>query len=255
MLYERDAMEEHSENQFAACIRDRLVKQLVSVNEQLEQFAYVASHDLREPLRVIVCFTDLLAKEYADKMDDTGRRYMDITRNAAKKMEAMVANILEYGKLGHNTERLAPTNCENVLKQALESLAESIKSTDAKITNSPLPIIMAPPHYLLSLFQNLVGNAIKYRRSDEPPIIYIEAIATNDWWEFSVTDNGIGIEPEYIDTIFQPFKRLHSDEQYSGTGIGLAICKRIIENLGGSIRAKSSPGKGSIFYFTIPKRS
>jgi light-regulated signal transduction histidine kinase (bacteriophytochrome) len=243
-----------TESEFEECIRNRLVKQLVSVNEQLEQFAYVASHDLREPLRVIVCFTDLLAKEYGDKLDETGRRYMEINRQAAKKMEAMVADLLEYGRLGQNAERLVPADCEDILRQAQEALSESIKATHAEISNGPMPTVTANPFHLLRLFQNLIGNALKYQRPGKPPIVRITAKEKKNFWLFSVADNGIGIENAYLNSIFAPFKRLHSDDQYGGTGIGLAICKRIVEGLGGSIWAESKPGKGSIFFFTLPKK-
>ncbi len=243
-----------TESQFAQCIRDRLVKQLVSVNEQLEQFAHVASHDLREPLRVIVCFTDLLEKEYGNKLDDTAHQYMEINRQAARKMEAMVADLLEYGRLGHTALPLVQTKCEEVLRQAKESLSEAIKATKATVSNGPLPVLDCQSTYLLRLFQNIIENALKYRKTDEPPIIRITAEEKPEDWQFSISDNGIGIEPAYLSCIFAPFKRLHSDEIYSGTGMGLAICKRIVETLGGSVWAESTPGKGSTFFFTLPKR-
>lgn len=246
---------ETTDTQFAASVRDRLVKQLVSVNEQLEQFAYVASHDLREPLRVIVCFTDLLMKEYGDKLDDTGRRYMEINRQAAKKMEAMVADLLEYGRLGQNAERLVETDCNSILQQAKDALGESIRSTRADISSGPLPTIRANTLPLLRLFQNLIGNALKYQRPIRPPVIRVTAEDKLDRWQFAIADNGIGIEADYLEAIFEPFKRLHSDDQYGGTGIGLAICKRIVESFGGTIWAESKPEEGSIFYFTLPKRT
>jgi len=242
------------EGEFAECIRNRLVKQLVSVNEQLEQFAHVASHDLREPLRVIVCFTDLLVKEYGDKIDETGRRYMEINRQAAKKMEAMVADLLEYGRLGQNAERLAPTDCEDVLRQAREALSESIVSARADVSNGPLPTIGTNSLRLARLFQNLIGNALKYRRRDAPSVVRVTAEEREDFWLFAVADNGIGIEAAYLNSIFAPFKRLHGDDAYGGTGIGLAICKRIVESLGGTIWAESKPGEGSVFFFTLPKK-
>ncbi len=242
------------EKQFAESSRDNLVKQLISVNEQLEQFAYVASHDLREPLRIIVCFTELLAKEYGDKIDETGRNYMEINRQAAKKMELMVANLLEYGRLGQGVDRLTKTDCNEALKQALEALRESIKSSKAEIQHAPLPTIMADPIHMARLFQNLIGNALKYQRPGKPPVIRVAVSEKEVQWQFSVIDNGIGIEKVYLDSIFAPFKRLHTDDQYAGTGIGLAICKRIVEEFGGSIWAESKPDQGSTFFFTLPKR-
>jgi len=246
-------MSNHTEKEFAEKIRDRLVKQLIAVNEQLEQFAYVASHDLREPLRTIVCFTDLLAKEYGNKLDENGRRYMDITRQAAKKMESLVSDLLEYGRVGQMTECRVETNVNEVLTEAKEALAEAINSAGATVKSTDLPTVQAHPLHLSRLFQNLICNAIKYRHKDIPPDISIDAREEKDLWIFSVTDNGIGIDAPHLESIFAPFKRLHKDSEYSGTGIGLAICKRIVENFGGNIWAESSPNKGSTFYFTLPK--
>ncbi|MDR3425039.1 MAG: ATP-binding protein [Alphaproteobacteria bacterium] len=242
------------DNQFAERIRDRLVEELTDVNEQLEQFAYVASHDLREPLRTIVCFTDLLEKEYADRLDDEGRRYMAINRQAAKKMEALVSNLLEFARLGQNAQRLEETDCNDILRQAKEALGESLRSTQAVIESDFLPTVRANPLRLCSLFQNLIGNAIKYQALGVVPLIRISAREQNDDWLFSLADNGIGIRSEYLNVIFSPFKRLHSDQEYVGTGIGLSLCKRIVESLGGNIWAESESGKGSVFYFTLPKR-
>ena len=219
-----------------------------------KQFAYVASHDLREPLRIIVCFTELLAKEYGDKIDETGHQYMEINRQAARKMELMVANLLEYGRLGQGVDRLVETDCNGALKQAIEALRESIKTSKADIEHVQLPTVMADPIHLSRLFQNLIGNALKYQRPGKPPVIRVAVEEKNGQWLFSVADNGIGIEKEYLDSIFAPFKRLHTDDQYAGTGIGLAICKRIVEEFGGSIWAESTPEHGSTFFFTLPKR-
>ncbi|MFA4995174.1 MAG: ATP-binding protein [Bdellovibrionales bacterium] len=242
------------EKPFAESPHDKLVKQLTSVNEQLEQFAYVASHDLREPLRTIVCFTELLTKEYGDKLDETARKYMEINRQAAKKMEMMVANLLEYGRLGERAGRLVQTNCNDALQRALDALSESIKATRADIRYGTLPTVDADPLHLSRVFQNLIGNALKYQRSGKPPLVRVAVDEKLDHWQFSVADNGIGIDAAYLDLIFAPFKRLHNDAEYAGTGIGLAICRRIIENFGGSIWAESKPDHGSVFFFTLPKQ-
>jgi light-regulated signal transduction histidine kinase (bacteriophytochrome) len=246
-------MTDITESKFAELIRDRLVQQLTTANEQLEQFAYVASHDLREPLRIIVCFTDLLLKEYGDRLDDQGRRYMEINRQAAKKMEAMVADLLEFGRLGQSSERLVETDCNQILQQVKETLDESIKSTRAVIQSGLLPTVRATPLRMSRLFQNLISNALKYQHRDTQPVINITAEDKNDNWLFAVADNGIGIAHEFLDVIFTPFKRLHSDDEFQGTGIGLAICKRVVESCGGTIWAHSTPGQGSVFYFTFLK--
>ena len=243
-----------SERKFAETVRNRLVSKLTAANEQLEQFAYVASHDLREPLRIVVGFSDLLSKDYGDRMNDEGREYMAIMRKAAKKMEAMVADLLDYGRLGHDNERLSLIDCNNKLEQAKEALSESIRSTRAVIEGDRLPKVMANPLRFSRLLQNLIGNAIKYQRAGNPPLIYVSAENKKDHWQFAVKDNGIGIKPEYLDSIFAPFKRLHSDHEYAGTGIGLAICRRIVESFGGIIWVESESGNGSTFFFTIPKR-
>ncbi len=241
--------------EFAGNIRDRLIKQLIVTNEQLEQFAYVASHDLREPLRIVVSFTDLLAKEYGNKLDDNGWNYMAIIRQAAKKMEAMVADLLEYGRLGQSSERFIETNCNKILQQSIENLGEAINTTHASIQSDPLPTVVVNPIRISRLFQNLIGNALKYQPSDRTPVIHISAEDKDDHWQFAIADNGIGIASQHLDAIFAPFKRLHSDQEYFGTGIGLAICKRIVESFDGVLWAESTVGCGSIFYFTIPKRA
>ncbi|MDD3030113.1 MAG: ATP-binding protein [Alphaproteobacteria bacterium] len=244
-----------SEKQFAECIRDRLVRQLIAANEQLEQFATIASHDLREPLRIIACFSDLLEKEYGDCLDGTGRSYLQISRQTAKKMEAMVTDLLEYGRIGENVERLQETDCNEALRHALVGLGEAIKTSKAKIQSDSLPTVFANSLQLSRLFLNLVGNAIKYRQDGRLPVIHISAKDNGALWLFSVQDNGIGVDPDYVRAIFAPFKRLHSDDQYEGTGIGLAICQRIIRVFGGSIWVESVQGKGSTFFFTIPKHT
>lgn len=243
-----------SERKFAELVRDRLVKQLISANEQLEQFAYVASHDLREPLRIVVSFSDLLAREYSERLNEEAREYLAIMRDAARKMEAMVADLLDYGRLGHDNERLSEIDSNRALMQTAEALAESIRATQAVIGSDPLPHVVANHLRFSRLLQNLIGNAIKYQRPGNPPVIHVSAEDKGTHWQFSVRDNGIGIKPEYLDSIFAPFKRLHSDHEYAGTGIGLAICQRIVEGFGGVIWAESTFGSGSTFFFTIPKR-
>ena len=246
---------DRTEIQFAESIREWFIQQLTTANEQLEQFAYVAAHDLREPLRTIISFTDLLEKEYGSKLDSEGRNYLDINRQAAKKMEAMIADLLEYARVGNEDEAPAETNGDEALQASLEILAESIRATRAVIHSTPLPNVPVNAVRLARLFQNLIGNALKYQPQGSQPAVRVTAKDEGEYWKFSLADNGIGIEPPYLDIIFDPFKRLHSDRAYPGTGIGLAICKRIVENFKGHIWAESKFGTGSIFYFTVPKRA
>ena len=233
--------------------KDPMIQKLTAANEHLEQFVYVAAHDLRDPLRIIVNFTDLLAREYAGHLDDTGKQYMEINRQAAKKMEAMLTDLLEYGRLGQNLADSSETNCGDVLIEAQAVLSNTIQATQAVIKCDPFPVIAASALRMSHLFQNLLSNALKYQPIGQKPLIRITAHDKTDHWHFTVTDNGIGIKDEYLEFIFAPFKRLHSDQDYAGTGLGLAICKRIVENLHGTIWAESKAGKGSSFHFTIPK--
>jgi len=244
-----------ADRKFADSVREGLIQELTTANEQLEQFAYVASHDLREPLRTVVSFNDLLAREYGDEMNEEAKQYMSISRQAAKKMEAMVSDLLEYGRLGHDAERFTEVDCNKKLQHAIEALDESIHATHAVIHSGTLPHVIANPLRFSRLLQNLIGNAIKYQRPGNPPIITISAEHKNDLWQFAVADNGIGIPKKYLESIFAPFKRLHSDHEYSGTGIGLAICKKIVEGFGGTLWVESNVGDGSIFYFTVPTRA
>lgn len=242
-----------TERKFSETIRDRLIKQLSDTNEQLEQFAYVASHDLREPLRIVVSFSDLLQKEYGKLMNEEGAGYLDIIRQASMKMEAMVADLLDYGRLEQESERYIEINCNDQLEQVIESLADPIQATNATIHSSELPKIMASPWRFSRLLQNLLSNAMKYQPSGNRPIIHVSADDCGDHWRFAVSDNGLGIKPDYHEMIFAPFKRLHRDQEFAGTGIGLAICRKIVNGLGGTLWVESTYGEGSTFYFTVPK--
>jgi len=233
--------------------REELIKKLLNSNEELERFAYVISHDLREPVRMIVGFIDLLTKEYADRIDGAGKEYMFISKQASKKMEAMIIDLLEYANFEQQSDRLKEVNCNHELKYVLEVLRENIQSTHATIHLEPLPKIMANPVRFVRLMQNLIGNALKYQTLENSPIIHVAAEDKGKHWQFAVTDNGIGIKTEYLESIFLPFKRLHRENEYGGTGIGLAICKKIVESFGGNIWVKSTFGQGSTFFFTVPK--
>jgi PAS domain S-box-containing protein len=225
-------------------------EELTRSNKDLEQFAYVTSHDLQEPLRMIAGYTQLLQQRYKDKLDEDANHFIFYMVDGAVRMQSLINDLLAYSRLNTSSEALAPVNCRDVLDEVLATLQMTIEENGAVIKCGPLPNILADRTQLLQLFQNLIGNAIKFR-SDKPPIINITAKPQDKQWLFSVSDNGIGIEPQYLERIFVIFQRLHTRDKYPGTGIGLAICKKIVERHKGQIWAESQPGKGSTFHFII----
>ena len=220
-------------------------------NVALRQFAYAASHDLREPLRNMASFVKLLEKRYKSKIDEKADQYIDYIVDSSRRMEALIEDLLDYSRLDTKGKIFESVNCNELIDKTIMDLVSSMNENKAEVTHAPLPDIMADPLQLSRLFQNLISNAIKYRGTRKPRI-HISASRGKDEWVFSVKDNGIGIDPEYFEKIFVIFQRLHSREEYPGTGIGLAICKKIVELHGGRIWVDSEPGKGSTFYFTIP---
>jgi PAS domain S-box-containing protein len=220
-------------------------------NTELEQFAYVASHDLQEPLRMVGSFTELLARRYKGNLDADADEFIAYVVDGASRMQKMINALLAYSRVGTRGKRFAPTDCQIILQQALDNLQVAIKESGAEVTHEPLPTVTADASQLLQLFQNLLANAIKFR-SDQPPRIHIGAKRKEDAWLFSVQDNGIGIAEEFFDRIFIVFQRLCDKEQYPGTGIGLSICRKIVARHGGHIWVESELGKGATFYFTIP---
>ncbi|NYT17033.1 MAG: PAS domain S-box protein [Methanomicrobiales archaeon] len=221
-------------------------------NEDLERFAYVSSHDLQEPLRTIVTFTQLLERKYEGRIDPEADEYIQYIVDAGRRMQVLIHDLLEYSRITSKAQVLQPIRTEEVLAQALLHLNPIIKEESATITYDLLPVVQADPQQLRQVFQNLISNALKYRREDEPPRIRISAEKTGDMWQFNIQDNGLGIEPQYFDRIFVIFQRLHTRDRYVGTGIGLAIVKRIVERQGGRIWVESELGRGSTFHFTIP---
>ncbi|MCB1838906.1 MAG: PAS domain S-box protein, partial [Alphaproteobacteria bacterium] len=234
--------------------RKQAEEEIMRSNEELERFAYIASHDLQEPLRMVTSFTRLLEEEYAKEMDEQALEYMTFIREASTRMQSMVADLLEYSRVGSEEAGFSEFQCGEQIKVVLENLHESIKETKAKISVGPMPAIYGNPLRFSRLIQNLIANAIKYREKDRSPVIHIDVEDRKNDWLFKISDNGIGIKPEYLQQIFVIFKRLHNKKDYSGTGIGLAICKKIVESFEGQIWAESEYGKGSTFYFTVPKR-
>jgi len=233
--------------------RESLIERLEASNSELERFAYVASHDLQEPLRMISNFTQLLEKRLGDNLDEMSQKYLNIACESAKRMQLLIEDLLDYARLHEESSNNESVNCERMLDYVLMNLQQRITSTQAVITHDPLPIITCNPIRISRLLQNLIDNAIKYQTAGVAPHVHVSATDTGNEWRFHLRDNGIGMKPEYCGQIFLPFKRLHRREEYSGTGIGLAVCRKIVENFGGRIWAESQLGKGSSFYFTVPK--
>ena len=229
------------------------LEDLESSNKELEQFAYVASHDLQEPLRMVSSYTQLLERRYKDKLDADAKEFIAYAVDGANRMQRLIQDLLAYSRVSSRGRPLKPTDCNDVLGQVRINLSVTIEENNAMVTHDELPIVMADETQLVQVFQNLIGNAIKFH-SEEPPRIHVSAEKNKKEWIFSVRDNGKGIDPQYHERVFFIFQRLQSKGEYPGTGIGLAICKRIIERHDGRIWVESEPGKGYTFYFTIPVR-
>jgi two-component system, chemotaxis family, CheB/CheR fusion protein len=229
----------------------KVAEDLARSNRDLQQFAAVASHDLQEPLRTVSGFVQLLQKKYADQLDAEADTFIGHAVDGAKRMEILIKDLLAYARVDSRRREPSPTDANLALRQALDNLGDRIQETRAEITHGKLPTVRTDPSQLAQLFQNLLGNAMKFH-AEAPPKIHVDACREGDYWRFSVSDNGIGIASEYQDHIFEVFRRLHSRAQYAGTGIGLAICKKIVERHGGRIWVESEPGHGSTFHFILP---
>ncbi len=228
-------------------------RELTESNGELEQFAYVASHDLREPLRMISSYITLLERRYPDAFNDDGREFLQFARDGALRMDRMVLDLLEFSRVGRVSDPFAPVSLAEVAFVAVGNLALIIKEHSADVAiAADLPTVTGSREELIRLLQNLIGNALKYRHPERPPAISIAAKAAEHEWVVTVADNGIGIDAEYFKRIFEIFQRLHSRTEYEGTGIGLAICKKIVQHHGGRIWVESNPGEGATFFFTLP---
>jgi PAS domain S-box-containing protein len=232
--------------------RKRSQDELRRSNAELEQFAYVASHDLQEPLRMVASYTELLGQRYRGQLDDKADKYIHYAVDGAKRMQQLVADLLAYSRVGSQGKPPLPVDAGGVLQSVLKSLDRLVRDAEATIEIGTLPTVMADETQLRQLFQNMLGNAIKFRGA-APPRVEVRAVPDLHFWRFSFADNGIGIEMQYAEKIFQMFQRLHSIGKYEGSGIGLAISKRIVERHGGRIWLESTPGVGTIFYFTLPR--
>jgi len=221
-------------------------------NAELRQLANVAAHDLQEPLRAVVSFTQLLWKRYRDRLDQQAEEFMNYAVDGARNMRQLLQDIQAYLVVGQEQMSLTTTNTDTIFDITLERLSETIEENNVVITREPLPTVDADPMQIGVVFQQLLGNAIKFR-SEEDPKIHIRAEEQEHHWIFSLRDNGIGFDSQYLDKIFIIFEQLFAHKEYAGTGLGLALCKKIIEQHGGSIWAESKLGEGAIFYFTLPK--
>jgi PAS domain S-box-containing protein len=220
-------------------------------NAELEQFAYVASHDLQEPLRMVTSYAQLLAKRYQGKLDADADEFIGYIVGGASRMYDLINDLLVYSRVNSQAQKIEEADLQDVLERVLNNLRPVIESSGAIITHDPLPTVMANGFQLEQLFQNLISNAVKFR-SEQSPRVHVTAKQKRKQWVFSVQDNGIGVDPQHRERIFVIFKRLHSQAEYPGTGIGLAICRKIVERHGGKMWVESQPGKGSTFYFTLP---
>lgn len=239
------------EQERAALALARKTRDLARSNAELEQFAYIASHDLQEPLRMVASYTRLLARRYQGKLDQDADEFIAFAVDGATRMQRLIDDLLAFSRVGTRGSPFEPADCNAVLKEVLDNLQLAIAENRVTVSSGELPVLPADASQLGQLFQNLIANAIKFH-GEAPPQIRIDAQRQADDWHFSVSDNGIGIAPEHFERIFVIFQRLHGRGDYPGTGIGLAVCKRIVERHGGQIWVESTPGQGATFHFTLP---
>jgi two-component system, chemotaxis family, CheB/CheR fusion protein len=231
---------------------EKRASELAESNAELERFAYVASHDLQEPLRMVTSFLQLIEKRYKEKLDAKAHEYIHFAVDGAERMKRLILDLLEYSRVNSSQHEVDEVDLNSIMDDVLLTYNSTLEETDGQLTKVELPVVKGSKIQIQQLFQNVVGNAIKYR-SNKPPQINISYKDVGSFYRFSISDNGIGIDPRFFHKIFIIFQRLHNREQYSGTGIGLAICKKIVDKHGGKIWVESEPGKGSTFYFTLPK--
>jgi light-regulated signal transduction histidine kinase (bacteriophytochrome) len=227
-------------------------EELARSNADLEEFAYAASHDLQQPLRMVGSYLGLLERRYKSKLDSDADEFIEFAVDGAKRMQQLIHDLLVYSRVGTRGRAFEPVDLNGILHEVIRNLEVTISENNAAVTRDELPTVSADRAQLVQLVQNLVGNAIKFH-GQQPPRVHIEAAQSDREWVFSVQDNGIGIDPKYEDQVFKVFQRLHTSDEYPGTGIGLAVCRRIVERYGGRIWFESEPGKGTTFYFTLPE--
>jgi signal transduction histidine kinase len=241
----------HEQRKQAEREKEEHLRELKRSNAELEQFAYVASHDLQEPLRMVASYTELLGERYRGKLDANADKYIGYAVDGAQRMQRLIRDLLAYARVSSQAKPLQPTDASAVVASVIQLMRATIESNQAEIVCGALPTVMADELQLGQVFQNLINNAIKFH-AERPPRVEVSAHAKGGAWDFAVQDNGIGMDMESAGRIFQMFQRLHSREEYEGTGIGLAIAKRIVERHGGRIWCESVVGQGSTFHFTLP---
>jgi light-regulated signal transduction histidine kinase (bacteriophytochrome) len=240
-----------TERQETAQRIEQYADDLARSNKELEQFAYVVSHDLQEPARMVSSYLDLIARRYRGEIDEKADGYIHYAVDGAERMQEMIRALLNLSRVETRGKAFAPTDVETIVERTLTILDRAIEESSAKITYTDLPTVQADRTQLAQVFQNLIANAIKFRREDVAPHVHISARREDGAWRFAIADNGIGINPGQADRIFQIFQRLHTREEYPGTGIGLALARKIVERHGGRLWMESVPGEGSTFYFTV----
>jgi light-regulated signal transduction histidine kinase (bacteriophytochrome) len=228
-------------------------KRLIAINAELENFAYVASHDLKEPLRMVGMYTQIIQKKLNTTADASTKEYMGYITEGVSRMQNLLNDLLQYSRLGTRKEEATPVNLNNILELVIHNLTVNMTQNEAAIIASPLPVVRATSVEMTQLFQNLIANAIKFRHKEQAPVVDIRAFEKENHYLFTFTDNGIGIEKQYHEKVFKIFERLHPRTQYDGSGIGLATCKKIVQNNGGDIWLESIDGNGTTFFITLPK--
>lgn len=245
------AIDDVTEATHAQREREHLVDALERSNKELERFAYVASHDLQEPLRMISSYTELLQRRYAGELDDKADKYIEYAADGARRMQAMISGLLEYSRISQLDEEFEVVDLDEVLDTVRRDLSVTLEEADGTLTVEPLPTVKGDPTRLAQVFRNLLSNAIKFR-NEEPPEIRVTCEEKDGRWRIGVQDNGIGIDPDYFEQVFVVFKRLNTRRKYGGAGIGLALCRKIVEYHGGRMEVESEPSEGSTFYVILP---
>jgi light-regulated signal transduction histidine kinase (bacteriophytochrome) len=232
--------------------RDRNAQELERSNRDLEQFAYSVSHDLQSPLRTVTSYCQLLQNRYQGSLDDDADEFLTGAIDGARRMRRLLDDLLSYSRVATEAHQFLPADANKVLEEALHNLRAAVDESGAQVTHDALPSVVCDATQLMQIFQNLVSNSVRYR-SESPPRIHIGCVEESGAWKFHVRDNGVGIDPRHQERIFQVFQRLYAEHEIPGSGVGLAICKRIVERHGGQIWVESQPDEGSVFFFTLPK--
>jgi light-regulated signal transduction histidine kinase (bacteriophytochrome) len=246
-------MQDITERKRSEQLLQESIEDLARSNAELEQFTYIASHDLKEPLRMISSFAQLLEKRYKDKLDEDANDFIRFITEGVVRMQDLINSLLAYSRIGKYSKEFEKVDLNDVLKDVIDNLSKLINDTNAEVIYDSLPSLFVDKNQLLQVFQNLITNAIKFHGID-PPLVHISTRPDDKHWVFSFRDNGMGIKSKDFERIFIIFQRLQAKDEYGGTGIGLAICKKIVEQYGGKIWVESEVGKGSTFYFSIPKK-